>query len=434
MIEFPDLSWRDYELIDSGGGEKLERFGPYVLCRPEPKALWDSSLPRSEWDRLAHTRFKPGAGFGKAGKEDSGTWERLRKMDDQWWIRYAFCTSPDQREIKERSDSGGFGGNAPRPLGVQGDNRPSGRAEEFALRLGLTSFKHVGVFPEQAPNWDFIYRKCRSMQAPKVLNLFAYTGAASLAARAAGAEVTHLDSVRQVVTWARGNMERSGMDGIRWVVEDAMKFALRESRRGHLYDGIILDPPAYGHGPDGEKWKLDECLFEMLRTVASILKPQASFVVLNLYSNGYSAALGETLVREAFGLTGARSADSVPEGLRVTDFASLIPASGRMPTIPLHPQRTEGRSPLTPPVADAPEPQFSDRSIGAVPEGLGVADRLRPRSREWEGPAPSGVGGMSEAKSVTPSPSGTVITSGELALNDSFGKVLPLSIVVRLEK
>ena len=299
MIEFPENSWKDYELLDSGNGEKLERFGAFVLARPEPKALWDKSLTQRDWDRLSHTRFKPGAGFGKAGKEDSGTWERLRRMDDQWWIRY--------------------------PL----------QHAELQLRLGLTSFKHVGVFPEQAPNWEFIYRKCREMENPKVLNLFAYTGAASLAARAGGAEVTHLDSVRQVVTWARGNMERTDLNGIRWVVEDAMKFARRESRRGNLYDGIILDPPAYGHGPDGEKWKLDECLFEMLRTVSSILKPKGSFMVLNLYSNGYSAALGETLVREAFGIKG-----SSPD----------------------------------------------------------------------------------------------VLTSGELALNDKFGKVLPLSIVVRLER
>lgn len=299
MIEFPENSWKDYELLDSGNGEKLERFGAFVLARPEPKALWDKSLTQRDWDRLPHTRFKPGAGFGKAGKEDSGTWERLRRMDDQWWIRY--------------------------PL----------QHAELQLRLGLTSFKHVGVFPEQAPNWEFIYRKCREMENPKVLNLFAYTGAASLAARAGGAEVTHLDSVRQVVTWARGNMERTDLNGIRWVVEDAMKFARREARRGNLYDGIILDPPAYGHGPDGEKWKLDECLFEMLRTVSSILKPRGSFMVLNLYSNGYSAALGETLVREAFGING-----SSPD----------------------------------------------------------------------------------------------VLTSGELALNDKFGKVLPLSIVVRLER
>lgn len=133
-----------------------------------------------------------------------------------------------------------------------------------------------------------------------MLNLFAYTGAASLAARAAGADVTHLDSVRQVVTWARNNMEISGYDNIRWVIEDAMKFARREARRGNVYQGIILDPPAYGHGPDGEKWKLDECLNELLKCVNEILAPADSFMVLNLYSNGYSAVLGETLVRQAF--------------------------------------------------------------------------------------------------------------------------------------
>ena len=268
MAEFPSPSWKDYELIDSGAGEKLERFGAYVLARPEPKALWDKSLPEAEWRRLAHTTFTPGAGFGKAGKEDSGTWNRLKKMDDQWYIRY-------------KNDDG---------LALD-------------LRLGLTSFKHVGVFPEQAPNWDYIYRQTRALAAkgrtPRVLNLFAYTGGASLAARAAGADVTHLDSVRQVVTWARGNMEHSGLDGIRWIVEDAMKFAQREARRGNRYDGIILDPPAYGHGPDGEKWKLDECLFEMLRTVGQILSPKDAFMVLNLYSNGYSALLGETVVRQA---------------------------------------------------------------------------------------------------------------------------------------
>ena len=266
----------DYELIDSGNFEKLERFGPYCMARPEPKALWDKTMSDAQWDRAIHTRFRPGAGFGKAGKEDSGTWDRLKKMDDQWYIRY------------------------------RGSDGPA-----FSLRLGLTSFKHVGVFPEQAPNWEYIHantrRLCEKARAegkpvPKVLNLFAYTGAASLAAKSAGADVTHLDSVRQVVTWARGNMEQSRLDGIRWVVEDAMKFARREAKRGNVYQGIILDPPAYGHGPDGEKWKLDECLFDMLRCVSSILAPQDAFLVLNLYSNGYSAMLGETLVREAFGL------------------------------------------------------------------------------------------------------------------------------------
>ncbi len=269
-IEYVPQNWKDYELLDSGRGAKLERFGEYVLARPEPKALWDKSMSDAEWNSLAHMRFTPGAGFGKVGKEDSGTWEKLRNMPDQWWIRY----------------NGG-----PR----------------FSLRLGLTSFKHVGVFPEQAANWDYIFKQTSDIAAktgsrPKVLNLFAYTGAASLAAKCAGADVTHLDSVRQVITWAHGNQDRSGLDGIRWVVEDAMKFANREAKRGNLYQGIILDPPAYGHGPDGEKWKLDECLFDMMKTVGRILAPENSFLVLNLYSNGFSAILGETVVRQAFGL------------------------------------------------------------------------------------------------------------------------------------
>ena len=175
----------------------------------------------------------------------------------------------------------------------------------FSLRMGLTSFKHVGCFPEQAPNWEYIYDNTRSLveKSPdrpvKVLNLFAYTGGASLAARKAGADVTHLDSVKQVVTWARGNMEISRLDNIRWVVEDALKFVRREVRRGNTYQGIILDPPAYGHGPDGEKWKLDDCLYDMLSLVGELLAPKNSFMVLNLYSNGYSALLGDTIVRSA---------------------------------------------------------------------------------------------------------------------------------------
>ena len=294
MIEYPGKYWKDYELIDSGAGQKLERFGEYVLARPEPKALWDRSLPDSEWNRRAHTVFVPGAGFGKAGKEDSGTWKQLKRMNEQWHVAY---TSPQGLSMK--------------------------------LRLGMTSFKHVGVFPEQAPNWEYIYARTRELAGgggkPKVLNLFAYTGAASLAARAAGADVTHLDSVRQVVTWARGNMEASGLDGIRWVVEDAMKFARREARRGNMYDGIILDPPAYGHGPDGEKWKLDECLLELLRKVDMILRPGRSFAVLNLYSNGYSALLGETLAREAF--KGGRIKTESGELALVDSFGKALPLS-----------------------------------------------------------------------------------------------------------
>ena len=290
--EFPSTHWKDYELLDSGGGMKLERFGSYVLSRPEPKALWDKDMSDGQWASATHTRFTPGAGFGKAGKEDSGTWDRLRKMPDQWWIRYK---------------------------------------DFFSLRLGLTSFKHVGVFPEQAPNWEYIFSQTKviaekTATRPKVLNLFAYTGAASLAARKAGADVTHLDSVRQVVTWAHENQDRSGLDGIRWVVEDAMKFARREARRGNVYQGIILDPPAYGHGPDGEKWKLDECLFDLMKDVGRILAPQDSFMVLNLYSNGFSASLGETVVRQALGLSSDHPLDSGELALR-DGFGKVLPLS-----------------------------------------------------------------------------------------------------------
>jgi 23S rRNA (cytosine1962-C5)-methyltransferase len=178
----------------------------------------------------------------------------------------------------------------------------------LTLRMGMTSFKHVGVFPEQASNWEFIYENVSSLVAKaggtpvKFLNLFAYTGAASLAARKAGADVTHLDSVKQVVTWARQNMELSRLDGIRWIVEDALKFARREARRGNKYQGIILDPPAYGHGPDGEKWKLDDCLYEMLCLVGEILAPKDSFLILNLYANGYSSLIADTAVRSALAL------------------------------------------------------------------------------------------------------------------------------------
>ena len=297
-VEFPSSVWSDYALVDSGNGEKLERFGKYLLIRPEPKALWDKTLSEKEWLARAHVRFKPGAGFARAGKEDSGTWEKLRRMDDQWWISY----------------SGG---------------------PKFRLRLGLTAFKHVGVFPEQAPNWEYIYRNTSELvrnaaaagaPKPRVLNLFAYTGGASLAAKAAGADVTHLDSVRQVVTWAHENQDASSLDGIRWLVDDAMKFVKREVRRGNTWQGIILDPPAYGHGPDGEKWKLDELLNEMLKGVSSILAPENSFMVLNLYSNGYSALLGETLVRQAFSLPATASLESGELAL-ADSFGKALPLS-----------------------------------------------------------------------------------------------------------
>ncbi len=264
----PDFG--DYELIDTGDFEKLERFGRYVTRRPEPQAIWRRTLAEEEWRRTAHAAF-----LRDARSDERGEWRLAPKTPDRWTVEYAY------REMRLR------------------------------MRLGLTSFKHVGIFPEQAANWNFIYDECRAMagssgiasgNAPKVLNLFAYTGGATLAARAAGAEVTHVDSVKQVVTWARENMELSGLEGVRWIVEDALKFVQREVRRGSRYRGIILDPPAYGRGANGEKWVLEDNICEMLECCAQLLEPEGAFLVLNLYSMGLSSTLARTAVRQAFGV------------------------------------------------------------------------------------------------------------------------------------
>lgn len=314
-IERPSESWKDYELIDSGGFEKLERFGRYTMIRPEPKALWDKAMTDAEWKRRAQTAFTPGAGFSKAGKEDSGVWTMLGRMQEQWNISYRLPAVENN-------------------AGAAAKVIPECNGAELHLRLGLTAFKHVGVFPEQAPNWDFIYAQVARLRAnnalkgiaqpPRVLNLFAYTGAASLAACAAGADVTHVDSVRQVVTWARHNMEISGLDGIRWTIDDALKYVTRQVRRGAVFDGIILDPPAYGRGPDGERWKLDECLNDILKGCSRILAPMNSFLVLNLYSNGYSAMLADTLVACAFGPAGRRTSGEL---VLKDSFGRVLPLS-----------------------------------------------------------------------------------------------------------
>jgi 23S rRNA (cytosine1962-C5)-methyltransferase len=170
---------------------------------------------------------------------------------------------------------------------------------QLKFRLGLTAFKHVGLFPEQAVNWEYIYSNLKKMKTPqpKVLNLFAYTGGSSLAAKAAGADIIHLDSIKQVVTWAKENMELSGLKDIRWLVEDALTFVKREVKRGRKYNGIILDPPAYGHGAAGEKWKLEDQINEMMKLVFSLLDEKEHFLVLNTYSLGFSSLIIENLLK-----------------------------------------------------------------------------------------------------------------------------------------
>jgi len=180
---------------------------------------------------------------------------------------------------------------------------------KLKFRLGLTGFKHVGIFPEQAVNWNYIYSQCLRLQQPKVLNLFAYTGGASLAARAGGANVIHCDSIKNVLNWASANMQASQLSDIRWLLEDAFKFVKRESKRGNTYHGIILDPPAYGHGPKGEKWKLEDMVNELTEHVAKIANKEQFFLVFNSYSLGFSPLVLYDLIHTHFGASIMRKAE-----------------------------------------------------------------------------------------------------------------------------
>ena len=258
--------WPQYELIDSGGFQKLERFGDFVLARPEPQAIWDKSLSDADWQARAHATFRR-----DRQSPERGDWQTTPDMRDPWYVSF----------------------------------RQSGL--NLTFKLALTTFKHVGLFPEQADNWTYIYSKVNAIAehvpTPKVLNLFAYTGGASLAARQAGADVSHVDAVKPVISWARENMDHSELDNIRWVVEDAVKFVRREVRRGNKYQGIILDPPAYGRGPDGEKWVLEEHLSELLKSCADLLDDSHFFCIINLYSLGFSSLILDNLIPQVFGPT-----------------------------------------------------------------------------------------------------------------------------------
>jgi 23S rRNA (cytosine1962-C5)-methyltransferase len=262
MLLLTPQHFKDYELIDVGHFEKLERFGQYITIRPEPQAVWDKTLSNAEWEKRAHIKFL-------SRSSSSGEWKKLKQMPDQWQINYGINNS----------------------------------TAAIQFRLGLTSFKHVGIFPEQASNWDYIFQTVKEMKTaqPRVLNLFAYTGGASLAAKAAGADITHVDSIKQVVTWSKENMQLSNLTDIRWVVEDALKFVKREEKRGNKYNGIILDPPAFGHGPNGEKWKLEDNINEMINLVLQLLDEKEHFLILNAYSLGFSSLIIENLLKKKAG-------------------------------------------------------------------------------------------------------------------------------------
>lgn len=234
---FLPTHWLEYALIDAGHGKRLERFGGVTMVRPDPFALWQPAGDPKAW-QSADATFEPTS-------RTQGRWNVALDTPKRWPIRY---------------------------------HSPS---LELVFELEMTQFKHIGLFPEQADNWEFIAEKLK--EGDKFLNLFAYTGGASLAARFVGADVIHCDAIRQVVNWTRKNMEASGLSGIRWVVEDALKFARREAKRGKTYHGIVLDPPTWGLGPKGEKWKLEDQLLDLIEVVARLVAP-GGFVVMNTYS------------------------------------------------------------------------------------------------------------------------------------------------------
>ena len=247
-------SWSDYALIDSGDNEKLERFGPIVLARPETQAIWAKREP-AEWSR-AVARFKFSGG--------KGAWEKKKGVPEKWEVGY--------------------------------------EGARFTLRL--TAVKHIGVFPEQAANWQWLQERVAKLSKPKVLNLFGYTGIASIVAAQAGAQVTHVDASKQSNAWAKENAVLSGVPagGIRYLLDDALKFAQREGRRGSIYDGIILDPPAFGRGPQSEVWRIESDIVPLLKALAPLLagKPGA-FFLMSGYAAGYSSASFLQVAQDAFG-------------------------------------------------------------------------------------------------------------------------------------
>lgn len=281
-------AWKDYEVIDTSGGEKLERWGDYILVRPDPQVIWDT--PRTD------RRWKQKNGHYHRSSKGGGEWEFFQ-LPEEWSIRY----------------------------------------RELTFRLKPFSFKHTGLFPEQAANWDWfssiIRDRKKAGQPVKVLNLFAYTGGATLAAAKAGAAVTHVDASKGMVSWAKENAAASGLAEapIRWLVDDCVKFVEREIRRGNTYDAIIMDPPSYGRGPKGEIWKIEESIFPFLRLTAQILSKDACFFLINSYTTGLQPAvlsyMLQTVITPQFG--GHVEAGEI--GLPVSSNSLILPcgASGR---------------------------------------------------------------------------------------------------------
>ena len=272
-------NWRDYEVIDTSAGEKLERWGRYILVRPDPQVIWSTQKRKPLW-RGYDARYARSASGG-------GQWSAHR-LPERWQIHYGSLT----------------------------------------FNVKPMNFKHTGVFPEQAANWDFIQEQIAGAGRPlQVLNLFAYTGGATLAAAAAGASVCHVDAAKGMVAWARENARSSGLEDapIRWIVDDCAKFVEREIKRGRRYDAVIMDPPSYGRGPSGEIWKLEKDLYPFLQLVAGVLSDRPQFLIINSYTTGLApSVLGyllDSVVSARYG--GGTACDEL--GLPVTDSGLTLP-------------------------------------------------------------------------------------------------------------
>lgn len=277
--------WKEYELLDCGSGEKLERWGDKLLVRPDPQAIWNTPRHHHGWKRPDGRYLRSSAG--------GGSWEKGR-LPGQWQVRY----------------------------------------KNLTFQVKPMNFKHTGLFPEQAVNWEFAQEQIKRAGRPvSVLNLFAYTGAASVACAAAGASVCHVDAAKGMVQWARENARASGLEGapIRWIVDDCAKFVEREIRRGRRYDAIIMDPPSYGRGPTGEVWKLEDNLYPFVELCVGVLSDEPLFIIINSYTTGLAPSvltyILETVVSRKFG--GRTVSDEI--GLPVSETGLVLPcgATGR---------------------------------------------------------------------------------------------------------
>lgn len=278
-------NWKDYEVIDTSNGEKLERWGKYILLRPDPQVIWNTPRQTKEWKKLN--------GHYHRSNKGGGEWEFF-DLPDEWNIHY----------------------------------------HDLTFRLKPFSFKHTGLFPEQAVNWDWFRELIQKSNRPvKVLNLFAYTGGATLAAAKAGASVTHVDASKGMVTWAKENAAASGLSDapIRYLVDDCVKFVEREIRRGNTYDGIIMDPPSYGRGPKGEIWKMEDNIYDFIELTARLLSENPLFFLINSYTTGLQPAVLSYMLHTVIAKKRGGQVLASEIGLPVREGGLILPcgASGR---------------------------------------------------------------------------------------------------------